>query len=462
MAIQYFQYCAKSRLACAGCPPAQVILCINPPSLVASKDVCCGVPSGVTPFNYSTIEATVTSVTETYGSCGKEWIYSIEYDDSQVIEGRIIHGTNVKGIFCEGCFTTWIRELVGNEVCVQDDTPTQGYVTITTQHGCSYTFKRGWSTVDGDEEGFTVTYPDGETNRFEWPTLSVVDTATVDLTLTGGKDKVLQADVRVSNTPGNALVVDGSGLYVAPVIQTPITPIDTSTVDLAVTGVNAHTVQADVKISTTPGNSLTVNATGLFVPSPSAGVTSLNLGSGCEAGQGAEQMIRDASIAGGVLTLRSAPEHDFRVGAAPGSATLNYSDVRAVDTYPGPSLDYLLSAGSCRGISYVRNLTGFVQVRLEGGGKWEIAIQEWSFTTSTWSDIFKKGGATGGGVGAWFDQTLDIYALVAGSLAAGASELRRFRMVYRTIDMFNAGINSASNVGLGSGILMVGSHKGTT
>ena len=99
------------------------------------------------------------------------------------------------------------------------------------------------------------------------------DTATVDLTASGTDNHTLQADVKVSATAGNTLAVNADGLFVPPVVvpaQTPLVANDTPTVDLTASGTDNHTLQADVKVSAAAGNTIAVNADGLFVPTPAA------------------------------------------------------------------------------------------------------------------------------------------------------------------------------------------------
>jgi hypothetical protein len=99
------------------------------------------------------------------------------------------------------------------------------------------------------------------------PVQTILDTATVDLVLTGTQ---LSANAKLSATAGNALVANLDGLYVpSAVAQTPLTPVDTASVNLTVSGVDNHTIQADVLIDTTVfGNQLVELPTGLFVPAP--------------------------------------------------------------------------------------------------------------------------------------------------------------------------------------------------
>jgi hypothetical protein len=47
-------------------------------------------------------------------------------------------------------------------------------------------------------------------------------------------------------------------------VTTPITPVDTNSIDLATSGVNMHTITANVKVSANAGNRLTIQADGLY------------------------------------------------------------------------------------------------------------------------------------------------------------------------------------------------------
>lgn len=96
--------------------------------------------------------------------------------------------------------------------------------------------------------------------------LMVVDTQSVNLTSSGVDGHTVQADVVVSGVAGNALQSTINGLYVPTVTQTPLMVVDTATVNLTSSGVDNHTVQADVKISASAGNQVVANADGIYVP----------------------------------------------------------------------------------------------------------------------------------------------------------------------------------------------------
>lgn len=102
--------------------------------------------------------------------------------------------------------------------------------------------------------------------------ITVLDTTTVDLTLTGGG--VLSADVEVSSVPDNILTVRPDGLAVrctdvlTCIPNTIITAIDTPCLDLTVTEVpdNTFTITGSPVVSPTAGNQLSCTANGLYVP----------------------------------------------------------------------------------------------------------------------------------------------------------------------------------------------------
>lgn len=128
--------------------------------------------------------------------------------------------------------------------------------------------------------------------------VSVLDTPSVDMTITGAPgSQVISADVEISSAPGNVTVIniDGvytpgvctqiaplpSGVYVPGVTQlvgrdcnvyvipesggeTPITVIDTSTVDLTATGTLNHTISATVNIDPDITNIIQITDDGLF------------------------------------------------------------------------------------------------------------------------------------------------------------------------------------------------------
>lgn len=101
---------------------------------------------------------------------------------------------------------------------------------------------------------------------FQTP-ITVADTTCIDLTFAAN---VLSATPVISPTDGNQLVCSANGLLVpasAAPSETPITALDSASVDIIVSGVNSHTVQAHVRISEQAGNVVNILTDGLHVAS---------------------------------------------------------------------------------------------------------------------------------------------------------------------------------------------------
>jgi len=129
--------------------------------------------------------------------------------------------------------------------------------------------------VGSEDEPLCVTVP---TSNFE-----VLDTNSVNLTLIAD---VMSADVKISATSGNQISISSDGLYVPQVTipsQTPITVVDTSTIDFSISGTNSHTLTGSViipgLISSDATNQVTTGTDGkLFVPVPSNTTVTANNG----------------------------------------------------------------------------------------------------------------------------------------------------------------------------------------
>lgn len=118
----------------------------------------------------------------------------------------------------------------------------------------------------------TITYTDGngaiQNKQIDLSALALggsftaTDTPSVDLTYASGN---LTADVKLSATTGNSLLINGDGLWAPVFAETPLTFNDSSTVDFTASGSLNHTVTAAVKVSVTSGNKIQVVGDGLFV-----------------------------------------------------------------------------------------------------------------------------------------------------------------------------------------------------
>lgn len=221
------------------------------------------------PFDFSFIEAEIGTETEIKGICNKStWRYIFTFDDAQLISGAVLSGTSISGIFCQGCFTDWIQQIVGNEpYIVTEDGGNQVFVS---PHGCEYPIATGIALVSEDEGNMITFHEDG---IYVCP-LAIEDTETVDLTLTndGNECYTLSADVILSENADNQLSAEADGLYVPePPAQELLGVDDTATVDLTIDGTIPQTLSADVKISATGGNIITAEADGIYATTSGGG-----------------------------------------------------------------------------------------------------------------------------------------------------------------------------------------------
>lgn len=110
------------------------------------------------------------------------------------------------------------------------------------------------------------------------PGLSAVsadDTTTTTVGGDGTPGTPLTVDVKVSATAGNQITVDGTGLYVPTGGGGGITEVavdDTTSVVLAGDGTPGDPITATVQISATAGNAATIDGTGIFVPTVTPGI----------------------------------------------------------------------------------------------------------------------------------------------------------------------------------------------
>jgi len=81
------------------------------------------------------------------------------------------------------------------------------------------------------------------------------------VSLTGNGSTANPLGVRLSSTAGNDLTIDGTGLFYN---QTPIVATDSTSIDFTTSGVDGHNITAVVKLSATAGNDLTIDGTGLY------------------------------------------------------------------------------------------------------------------------------------------------------------------------------------------------------
>lgn len=101
------------------------------------------------------------------------------------------------------------------------------------------------------------------------PEITVVDSQSVNLSRSGLHNHTITADVRISATAGNAASILADGIYVADATtsETPITAIDSNSIDITTSGTNDHTITADIILDPSLLNIAQITANGLFVSS---------------------------------------------------------------------------------------------------------------------------------------------------------------------------------------------------
>lgn len=226
MATQTIDYVSYSRICC-GTLPAEVIICV--PSPIVEPVLC---PNTETPesISRSYIEGTITEERCFKHECKVTYTYTLEIDDSQLVEDHMFLASEVLGLFCKDCRASWVEDLVGDEIQV---TVEGQNITITSQHGCETEF----SLISGD--------------------LSVLDTNSINLTLAAD---VLSGEVNLSSSSNNQISSTGTGIYVPP-----ITVVDSSSVDFTLTpAVGSQSLTGAVKLSADAFNALSIEADGLY------------------------------------------------------------------------------------------------------------------------------------------------------------------------------------------------------
>lgn len=233
MAIQTLNYCTTNQIECSVFP-AVAYLCV-PASIVLS--------------GFSFINATIESVREStcYDPCGPcGFVYTITYDDAQLVPGMLLVAASIRGIICDLCLVDILQSLT----LTFNDTPTIEFTVSGTGVSADV-------LISADVGNCLEERADG----LYTPCLDAVynDTASVDFTVVGSD---VSADVILSPNANNALVSLANGLFVAGNL---LTVLDSSSVNLGITGVAPQQLTAVVTVSPNANNALTSLLSGLFV-----------------------------------------------------------------------------------------------------------------------------------------------------------------------------------------------------
>lgn len=186
MTIKTVEWCSFCRLPCIGATDRTVVLCLASSDLVAP--IACPSPA-TEEYTYSFIEATLCQgYTLDKANCGvAQWHYTFQYDTAELANGvTALTTSDITAAFCKDCLTSWVEQIVGDEVHVITDAET-GDQTLITQHGCQY-------DIGGPADPVCVT-----------------DSQSIDFSIDGGG--CVTGDVIISPDAANALSLHANGLY---------------------------------------------------------------------------------------------------------------------------------------------------------------------------------------------------------------------------------------------------------
>lgn len=97
MTTQTVTFCVSKKLDCTA--PAEIVLCV---------------PAELTVSGKRSVDGTIALVAPTQGSCGNySCEYTFSYDDEQLTDpGTPLISSDINGVFCRDCLTSWIEDLV--------------------------------------------------------------------------------------------------------------------------------------------------------------------------------------------------------------------------------------------------------------------------------------------------------------------------------------------------------------
>lgn len=129
--------CTTQCIPCDRCFPTDVILCV--PNVLTAPHTCLPDPSDEDQITaYSYIEATLINAENIGVTCGaKSKRYTFEYDDAQLLDPNTdLMGSEISGVICKNCLTTWVEDFVGNDSYVYVNG--SGSTIFVSNHGCEF------------------------------------------------------------------------------------------------------------------------------------------------------------------------------------------------------------------------------------------------------------------------------------------------------------------------------------
>jgi hypothetical protein len=162
--------------------------------------------------------------------------------------------------------------------------PTTNVLTLSNGGGSVTLSTPAPQTLSIDCSGQTISISNGNTIsltcllqaiQVTQTPINPVNTSSINISATGTANTTISANLNLDNTQPNAAIIDSSGLYVP--LQVPITVNNTSTITWSQSGSFGTNLTASAKIDSTQPNALIVTAGGLYVqPGPQLVSTNTN------------------------------------------------------------------------------------------------------------------------------------------------------------------------------------------
>lgn len=260
------------------------------------------------------------------------------------------------GIYCIGSpsFSEFAYRCLVQSLCYIFETNAlvpNGYVNLLTHIGELVDLDLDQLAIDIQECLDFVPPPLPPCDCAQTP-ITVVDSESIDFTASGVDNHTITADVLVSATAGNTLTINPDGLFVPTAADTTVIAVtDTPALNLSVVEAPADTwtISGVPVISATPGNQLSIAGDGLLVPTldPVLETGAGNIDVSAQVALGVQVFIVDAN--GGAVTLINPPDaaglrKDIWIKNVDGTVlTVNSADL--IDGQAAITLDGVVVAG---------------------------------------------------------------------------------------------------------------------
>lgn len=290
MALKTVTFTSCTKLPCAGCTVADVIICVNPDKL--GQRACPESVQLVGSVNDSWEWKTIKGQVINAGIVGGYYKYLLQYDDEYLADGVTeLSCSDILAVHCYNCGDKYSEDLAGQDVKLelQINMPaTSNQLILTNQHGCQYSFAYGAFSLRGDTGVTSVVNPGETIDIAGGDSIATVgsnpDTVTVNLALSTDANNAAEF-----GTDGNLFVPPGANgsFNVTADVGTPQAIVSGDTLDIEGGNSIGTTISATDKVtvalelSTDPGNSATLGSDfNLFVPTGAGGSFTLTGDSG--------------------------------------------------------------------------------------------------------------------------------------------------------------------------------------